>query len=171
MSAGHLGQGPVDPAGLRAQLTVARRYGWVIAAREGGRLRGALIGLPPHAQPPPLPPFLERIRLVVLQGPRASARWARVAETLQELRPTELHGYLSILGVDPLHRGRGVGSELLAGFVARVDRDALPAYLETDAESNVAFYARAGFQVLGDLRVLGVPVWRLWRPAAGRDTA
>jgi GNAT superfamily N-acetyltransferase len=108
---------------------------------------------------------------VVLQGPRASARWARVAESLQELRPIELHGYLSILGVDPSHRGRGVGSELLAGFVARVDRDALPAYLETDAESNVAFYARAGFQVVGDLRVLGVPVWRLWRPATGRNTA
>ena len=160
-----------NAVGLRAQLLMTVQHGRVVAAREQGELRGVLIALPPHAQPPLLPPLLERLRVVLFQGPIASSRWALVAESLQELRPTELHWYLSILGVEAPHRGRGVGSELLAGFLEEADREALPAYLETDVEANIGFYARAGFTVVGDLRVLGVPVWRLWRPAGRRETA
>ena len=160
-----------NAVGLRAQLRMAVRHGRVVGAKERDELRGVLIALPPHAQPPLLPPILERLRVVLLQGPIASSRWALVAERLQELRPIELHWYLSILGVEAPHRGRGVGSELLAGFTEEADREALPAYLETDVESNIGFYARAGFTVVGDMRVLGVRVWRLWRPAGRRKAA
>jgi GNAT superfamily N-acetyltransferase len=150
---------------------MAARHGRVVAAREQGELRGVLIALPPQSQPLLLPPLLERLRVALLQGPIAASRWAWVAEQLQELRPIELHSYLSILGVEASQRGRGVGSALLAGFVEEADREALPTYLETDVESNIGFYARLGFTVVGDLRVLGVPVWRMWRPVRPPETA
>jgi GNAT superfamily N-acetyltransferase len=150
---------------------MAVKHGRVVAAREQDELRGVLIALPPQAQPPLLPPLLERLRVGLLQGPVASSRWAHVAERLHELRPIELHSYLSILGVEASYRGRGVGSELLTGFVEEADRQALPAYLETDVESNIGFYARRGFTVVGDLRVFGVPVWRMWRPVRSPETA
>lgn len=160
-----------NAAGLRAQLRVALRHGRVVAAREQGQLRGVLISLPPRAHPPPAPPLLERLRVLLLQGPRVALRWASVSERLRELHPLEPHGYLSILGVDPAQRGRGVGSRLLAGFVEHTDREGLPAYLETDAESNLRFYGRVGFAVEGELEILGVRVWRLRRAARGRETA
>ncbi len=56
-----------------------------------------------------------------------------------------------------------MGSALLAAFVERVDRERLPAYLETDEAANLGFYARHGFGVVGELEVLGVRVHRLWR--------
>ena len=52
----------------------------------------------------------------------------------------------------------------LAHWLEQVDRDGAPAYLETDVEANVAFYARAGFRIEGESRILDVPIWRMRRP-------
>ena len=57
------------------------------------------------------------------------------------------HWYLMILGVDPPWQGRGVGSGLIAPTLAVADAAALPCYLETAKERNVAFYQRHGFDV------------------------
>ncbi len=61
--------------------------------------------------------------------------------------------------------GPGVGSELLHHFTRQVDADAQPAYLETDRFENVALYEHFGFDVESEIRVRGVPVWRMWRDA------
>ena len=46
----------------------------------------------------------------------------------------------------------------------RCDRDGLPAYLETQKESNLAFYERCGFAVERKLEVRGAPpVWTMRR--------
>ena len=57
---------------------------------------------------------------------------------------------------------------MLRHWLRAVDRDASPAYLETDRVENIGFYAREGFSVEGETRVLGVPVWRMVRPARRR---
>ncbi|MEN8181183.1 MAG: GNAT family N-acetyltransferase [Myxococcota bacterium] len=160
-----------NTAGLRCQLGQALRVGRVLSLSEAGELRGALISVPPGAYPLPLPPWLERLRVARVQGPRAVSRWSWVAERLAELHPLEAHWTLSILGVDPPHTGRGLGSRLLLRFLEQVDGDGLPAYLETDAEANLRFYTRAGFRVVGELELLGVSIWRLRRPAAASDAA
>src|SRR4051812_24271425 len=61
--------------------------------------------------------------------------------------PRGPHWYLSVLGVDPDHQGKGLGTELVRPVLARCDADGLGAYLEASKQATVAFYARHGFEV------------------------
>lgn len=150
---------------MRSLLPVAQRHGCVLGARVAGGLAGVLVAAPPFAYPLPPPPLLERLRCLLGQGVGVARRWNRVFEALDGLHPEEPHWYLGTLGVAPEQQRRGVGTSLLASWLARVDRESAPAYLETDFAHNVAFYARAGFETLRETRVLGVPVWCMRRPA------
>ena len=73
------------------------------------------------------------------------------------------------MAVDAGLQGLGIGSQLLARYAERADAAGEVTYLETDKASNVRFYERFGFAVVGELDVLGVPNWFLRRaPGAGR---
>jgi GNAT superfamily N-acetyltransferase len=71
--------------------------------------------------------------------------------------PSEPHWYLGLLAVDPAYRGRGVGTRLLEHGLAIVDRDGLPAYLESTNAANLSLYRRFGFQELSEVRVGASP--------------
>lgn len=74
------------------------------------------------------------------------------------------HWYLSLLGTEPGEQGRGLGSAVLQPVLNTCDRDGVGAYLETFQEDNLAFYARHGFRVAGQLRLpRGPQVWTMWR--------
>jgi GNAT superfamily N-acetyltransferase len=74
------------------------------------------------------------------------------------------HWYLAILGTDPDHQGKGVGSALMQPVLERCDADGFGAYLESSKESNVPFYRRHGFEVTGEVRLPdGPPLWPMWR--------
>ena len=45
------------------------------------------------------------------------------------------------------------------------DRSSFAGYLETDRPENVSFYRRFGFEVTGDIMVLGVANYLMWRKA------
>lgn len=154
--------------GMRALLPTALRSGRVLAARGREGLLGVLVSTPPLAYPLAPPPLASRLRCVWGQGLRIARRWALVFETLHAVHPGESHWYLGALGVLPEQQQRGVGSALLAHWLAQTEPDAPFHYLETDRESNVAFYRGAGFAVEGELQVLGVRVWRMRRPRRGQ---
>jgi ribosomal protein S18 acetylase RimI-like enzyme len=61
------------------------------------------------------------------------------------------HWYLPVVGVAPEAQRRGLGSALLTTMCDRLDREGLPAYLDTGTEENVAFYERHGFIVAAEL--------------------
>lgn len=77
----------------------------------------------------------------------------------------EAHWYLSAIGVDPNHQGRGLGSTLLGAGIRRADREGTAIYLETETEANVGFYENRGFEVLEQLSAegIGIPIWLLAR--------
>jgi ribosomal protein S18 acetylase RimI-like enzyme len=155
--------------GMRSLLPAAADRGDVLAASIAGRVAGVLISVPPGAYPLPPPPVVERLRCLLGQGWGVAVRWGRVFETLREHHPLEPSWYLGTLGVDPALHGQGVGTALLARWLERVDREKGAAYLETDVHANVGFYGRAGFQLEGEIEVLGIPIWRMWRPASAGE--
>ena len=153
--------------GTRALLPVAEVYGEVRVACSGGAVVAALLATPPHAYPLPPPWLPSRLRCLLAQGWSVARRWSEVFEALDALHPVEPHWYLGALGVDPDLQGRGLGGALLASWLEGVDRDARPAYLETDRVENVGFYRRAGFEVEDETAIFGARVWCMRRPADG----
>jgi GNAT superfamily N-acetyltransferase len=76
----------------------------------------------------------------------------------------EPHHYLGILGSDPQFRRTGAGSAVLAPVLERCDTEGLPAYLETQKEANIAYYARHRFEVVQKIEVPDCPpIWTLLR--------
>ena len=100
--------------------------------------------------------------------PRLLARMPLVAlgwEKLERGHPrTPPHFYLAVLGTAPEAQGRGLGSAVLGGVLEQCDRDDVGAYLESSKERNIDFYARHGFRVLEEIRLLrGPSMWKMWR--------
>jgi ribosomal protein S18 acetylase RimI-like enzyme len=89
-----------------------------------------------------------------------------VMEQMDAAHPTEPHWYLPWFGVDASRQGQGLGSTLMEPCLELVDRDHLPAYLDSTNPRNVTFYRRHGFEVTGE-RQAGAcpPVTSMLRPA------
>jgi GNAT superfamily N-acetyltransferase len=122
--------------------------------------------------------------------PRLLARMPLVAlgwERLERGHPRKPpHLYLAVLGTEPAAQRRGLGSAVLGGVLEQCDRDragarldsseddrdnryaGMPAYLESSKESNVPFYERFGFRVIGEHRLIrGPKMWLMWRDPPG----
>jgi GNAT superfamily N-acetyltransferase len=167
-----------DPATRRRHRTVlfgllvegALRYPWVwLSAGEAA----AAVWIPPGGSE--LSADQEQQVDAVLHeslGARA-ASVLEAFESLAEARPTEPHFHLSLLGTDPVDRGRGIGQRLLAENLEHVDAAGAPAYLEASDEL-VSLYAGHGFRVLRRFALDDGPtVNGMWREphAATRQVA
>lgn len=135
-------------------LAPAHRH--VLGAWHGDRLVGIAASTSSrHCQPDGgqwlrFPPTLLRAGSRAPRLLRWLAAWSR-------RDPATPHSHLGPVAVDPLVRGRGVGSRLLAEYVGGLDRDGTSGYLETDKAENVRLYRRFGFEVAARADVLGVP--------------
>jgi GNAT superfamily N-acetyltransferase len=103
---------------------------------------------------------------------RLDAFFAAIAPARERAAP-EPHWYLRLLGVDPMHQGRGLGSRILMHGLSRADASRQPCYLETFSVRNVAFYPRHGFRLVSDVvePASGVRVWGFYRPARTPEPA
>ena len=96
-------------------------------------------------------------------------RVLRAFELFDEHHPRdEPHHYLSLLGTDPAHRGRGRGLSLLDDNLAAVDQIGTPCFLEASNPANVSLYERYGFTVRDRFEPFseGPVVTTMWREAA-----
>src|SRR4051794_16447965 len=74
-----------------------------------------------------------------------------------EAHPRFPHWYLPWFGVDTALQGRGLGGELMENCLRILDRDHLPAYLETPSPRSIPFYERYGFESTGEAQAGACP--------------
>jgi GNAT superfamily N-acetyltransferase len=153
---------------FRGTLIDALPFGAVHVACTGTAVVGAACWLPPDGYP--ITPrrqamLFARMAVLVPWAPTRLVDSMRYLNATDRVHPKAMHWYLGLLGVDPARQGEGVGAQLVDHTLARLDREGLPAYLETDKESNLAWYARRRFELRETLHPVasGPPVWTMWR--------
>lgn len=100
-------------------------------------------------------------------GVRGARRGSRLDRVMAEHHPTEPHWYLEVLSIAPEHQREGHGAALLSPVLERCDHDRVPAYLETNRESNLPYYRRFGFDLTQQVAPEGgPPLWLMWREPA-----
>ncbi len=150
----------------------ARPFGEVWVAHTDDKIAAAAVWLPPGGYPrSPKREVLTNVRAV----PAFARARGRIRASLKLLAAVDKahkdvdgpHFYLAVLGSDPLFQRVGAGSAVLAPVLARCDGEKLPAYLETQKEANLAYYARHRFEVVRKLDMAPTPpVWTLLREPA-----
>jgi ribosomal protein S18 acetylase RimI-like enzyme len=80
-----------------------------------------------------------------------------VFEQMASFHPKEPHWHLTLIGVDPIVQGRGVGGALLRHGLEQCDRHGMTAYLEGTSARNAALYARHGFERVGTIQAGNSP--------------
>ena len=143
-----------------------RSYSRLLVADHDGRIGAFAMWCPPGSLPRPAREQAVSLLRASRLLPRSVHRWkaARLLMEVERVHPRFPHWYLALLGTDPSAQGRGLASSLLAPVLAECDAEGLPAYLETQKESNVAWYARHGFRETGRVELPGCPpVWCLTR--------
>ena len=118
------------------------------------RFFGAALWLPPSVEP-------DEARLAELLQRSVPEEKQRVVfdvlEQMETFHPTEPCWYLPLIGVDPAHQRRGLGTALLQPVLGRCDRQNLAAYLEATSPRNIELYERHGFRSLGTIRAGDAP--------------
>ncbi len=138
---------------LRAFGSRAFEHG---TADATANLESVALWLPPNVEPDgeAMMPFFEKART----SPEQKKDGEGIFEQMEKFHPKEPHWYLPLIGTDPVHQGKGYGSDLMAHAIWRCDESRLPAYLESSKPSNVPFYERFGFKVVGKIQQGSSPV-------------
>jgi GNAT superfamily N-acetyltransferase len=115
---------------------------------------GVALWLPPGVSPD------EASLVRVIQDTVAPARRDAIFalfEQMDAFHPREAHWHLPLIGVDPAHQGKGIGSVLLSHVLNACDSQKVLAYLEATSPRNVPLYERHGFEVLGSIQAADSP--------------
>ncbi len=154
---------------MGAGLADAAPFGETWIARTGTKVACAAVWLPPGAYPR----SVRRDLMTNVRGAptfvRSGRRLAGAVRLLAALdkahhQVAEPHFYLNLLGTDPLFQRMGAGSAALQPVLERCDNEGLAAYLETQKEANLAYYARHAFELIHKVDVKSVPpIWTMLR--------
>ncbi len=79
------------------------------------------------------------------------------------------HWYLELIGIDPELQGKGYAGILLKAMLARLDRENVPCFLETQNGNNVPIYQHYGFKVVENVVIPGTKLrhWAMLREKGG----
>lgn len=92
--------------------------------------------------------------LAQILGDEGFANYQRIVAAMEHALPLGIDPscwYLSIIGVSPESRGRGLGGGLLSPMLAKADALAAACFLETFNPRSIPFYERLGFVVIDTL--------------------
>lgn len=139
---------------LRHFPDFARAFGGAAFASETAHVAGDFGGVAMWL-PPGVEVDGEPIAAIINESVEASKldTGFAVLEEMGRLHIEEPHWYLAMVGVDPSHQGRGIGSTLLDHALAQCDAAGLPAYLESSNPANLPLYERHGFRVVATIEI------------------
>jgi ribosomal protein S18 acetylase RimI-like enzyme len=157
------------PRFFGATLSDCQSHGEVWQAKLGPTVAGVAAWLPPGVFPPSSGTRALRQGLQVVPSVLRTDKRRTLFKLLNELtarHPHEEHWYLAVLATDPLFQGKGVGKSLVEPMLNRADDVGVPTYLETQKESNLAYYQRFGFDIVDEFSVDECPpIWTMQREA------
>jgi len=131
-------------------------------------LEAAAFWVPPRESPPSFAELIAQLPVIWMFG-RHLTRGHQVVQLLESKRPRVPHLYLATIGTDPAAQGKGHGSALLRVVLNRCDAEGVPSYVESSNESNLAFYGRHGYELVGDVVIpdTALKLWLMWREPVG----
>jgi GNAT superfamily N-acetyltransferase len=127
---------------------------------------GGALWAPPESWRVPVTATLREIPPMVRVFGRRLPLALRARLRMEGRHPgTPPHWYLAVMGVAPEWQGRGLGTALMRPALEVLDRDGVPAYLESSSPRSRALYQRNGFDVTGEFNLPsdGPPLWQMWR--------
>jgi len=155
----------------RIVLDRVAAHGITRTALVDGRVAGVAMWIPPGGWP--YPPMLQMRQLfgavrAFMPNLSAFARAGRILRSVELAHPKRPQWYLQLLMVDPDAQRQGIGGLLQAPTLEVCDREGIPAWLETQKEENLAYYARFGFKVVKEHQPVadGPSMWSLSRDPA-----
>ena len=95
--------------------------------------------------------------------------WGRETGSIRKSHVPSAHWFLMIIGVSPEFQGKGHATIQLAPMLAKIERQHVPCYLDTELEKNVTLYQHFGFRVVDDREIpdTGVRSWGMLREGSG----
>lgn len=105
-------------------------------------------------------------------GPGERERLEAYEAAADAMMPPDPSWYLGVLATDPDRQRQGLASAAIAPVLERADHDRATTFLETGAPENLAFYARAGFEVTDEVVLPDGPaLWGLRRSPVDQPSA
>ena len=137
-----------------------------VARSAAGEVAGVSVAFTPGRWPLPESTILFELGWLAIAGPLPALRGLRDDRAMRAEHVSHPHMYLWFLASAPRFQGSGVGRALLAELHAETDELGVPTYLETATPSNVGFYERDGYAIVGEIEMPSGPtMWRMERPA------
>ncbi len=155
---------------MSAAIADARPFGEIWVARTNGSVASAAVWLPPEGYPRTRGRDAITLARSLPTFAHAARRVAKGLKLMSDIDRAHHevavpHYYLAVLGTDPLFQRAGAGNAVLRPVLDRADQLGVPAYLETQKEANLAYYARHGFELVDKLEVVDCPpIWTMLRP-------
>lgn len=147
------------------ELSLCVRRGEPLELQQDGNILAATAIYPPGAYPLSWFDNLHSLVNAIAGHSRYDLHaWLHWLDAVGKQHPSIPHYYLEFMGVEPAHQGQGHGSKLLAEVVRRADAAGAGCYLETATARNLPLYERFGFQIKGQIEVIELTTWCMWRP-------
>lgn len=146
----------LGPPMMSVLLAYGLRYGHVWTNDDTSAVA---IWLPPESGPMTMPRMLRAGMwrapfMLGLDGLGRMSKAMSATEGFHKLVEGP-HWYLMTVGTRTARQGQGLGSKLVEMGTSRADDAGVPCYLETGTDSNIAFYRKRGFEIVGQAECYG----------------
>jgi ribosomal protein S18 acetylase RimI-like enzyme len=158
----------LEPYFFQMALYYCLKYGEIYTTSAD--MEGVAVWLPSDNYPMTFWRLIRSVPLSVILnfGSKGGSRLRTLGEhidTMHKRLTPFRHWYLETIGVAPQFQGKGYAGKLLRPMLARLDKEGLPCYLDTNDERRVSLYEHFRFEVLDKSIIPGTDLtnWAMLR--------